>query len=155
MPGNRFAEFDILKGIGIILVLLGHTAIPMEAKNVIYMFHMPLFFLCSGLFFKSKNIPQQITNDAKRLLIPWLTFFAIYQLAYFAILQIPTPNITRYIEYVTENCSLLDEHSMWYFTIWFLPCLFLIRTLYNLIYRMCKGNIVAITAITWGGVFDW
>lgn len=152
MSGNRFAEFDILKGIGIILVLFGHTAIPMEAKNVIYMFHMPLFFFCSGLFYKSKSITQQITNDTKRLLIPWLTFFAIYQLAYFAILQIPAPNISRYIEYVTQNCSLLNEHSMWYPTIWFLPCLFLIRTLYKLIYRMCNGNIVAVTAITGGGI---
>ncbi|MGN0222518.1 MAG: acyltransferase family protein [Muribaculaceae bacterium] len=154
MNSNRFAEFDVLKGIGIILVLFGHTAIPMEAKNVIYMFHMPLFFLCSGLFYKSKSIPQQIANDAKRLLIPWLTFFVIYQLAYFAILQVPTPNISRYIDYVAENYSLLNEHSIWYFTIWFLPCLFLIRTLYNIIYRLCKGNNVAVAAIT-GVVFDW
>ena len=41
----------MLKGIGIILVVLGHTTHNDELSSWIYHFHMPLFFFLSGVFF--------------------------------------------------------------------------------------------------------
>ena len=43
----------MLKGIGINLVVLGHTTCNVELGNWIYHFHMPLFFFLSGVFFFS------------------------------------------------------------------------------------------------------
>ena len=48
--GKRLAHIDLLKGIGIILVLLGHLPINGIMHMLIYSFHMPLFFFCSGFF---------------------------------------------------------------------------------------------------------
>ena len=48
---QRLVQFDILKGIGILLVLLGHTDIVGIPKTFIYGFHMPLFFR----FFEEKS----------------------------------------------------------------------------------------------------
>ena len=48
---NRKQWLDIAKGIAIILMVIGHTSIPNIASNFIYAFHMPLFFIASGLFF--------------------------------------------------------------------------------------------------------
>ena len=45
---QRLVQFDILKGIGILLVLLGHTDIVGIPKTFIYGFHMPLFFFFSA-----------------------------------------------------------------------------------------------------------
>ena len=56
---NRLIEFDLMKGIGILLVILGHSVpdfpLNLRADNasrlieeVVYGFHMPLFFVCSG-----------------------------------------------------------------------------------------------------------
>lgn len=48
VDSNRIVSFDILKGGGILLVILGHIQIPYMLKTVIYSFHMPLFFFVSG-----------------------------------------------------------------------------------------------------------
>ena len=54
----RDITFDIAKGIGIVLVVIGHF-IPDNAPSwyigfvsVVYHFHMPLFFFVSGMFVK-------------------------------------------------------------------------------------------------------
>lgn len=39
---------DIAKGIGIILMVIGHADAPRLLKNWIYGFHMPLFFIIAG-----------------------------------------------------------------------------------------------------------
>ena len=71
---NRSCSADILKGIGIILVVMGHVTHDMPLKNWIYAFHMPLFFLLSGIFFKPTF--ENWKKSSKRLLIPYI-FFAI------------------------------------------------------------------------------
>ena len=40
------------KAIGIILMVVGHAISQNFAYRYIYMFHMPLFFFCSGYFYK-------------------------------------------------------------------------------------------------------
>jgi fucose 4-O-acetylase-like acetyltransferase len=52
---KRVAYIDIAKGIGIILVVMGHNdfaLISPFAHKLIYSFHMPMFFFMSGMFFK-------------------------------------------------------------------------------------------------------
>lgn len=49
MKNQRLQWLDIAKGITIILMVLGHTSIPKVASNFIWAFHMPLFFIASGL----------------------------------------------------------------------------------------------------------
>lgn len=59
--GKRIALFDNLKGLLVILVVFGHMMHPIHNDNpalstafdIIYLFHMPLFVLISGLFAKS------------------------------------------------------------------------------------------------------
>lgn len=42
----------IAKAMGIILMVIGHSGCPQVLFNIIYLFHMPLFFFCSGIFYK-------------------------------------------------------------------------------------------------------
>lgn len=42
----------IAKGIGIILMVIGHSGLDGYPTRLIYMFHMPLFFFLSGFCFK-------------------------------------------------------------------------------------------------------
>ena len=54
---KRIAWLDTAKGIGIILVVLGHSMSPILTGHMVmeslykflYMFHMPLFFFLSGV----------------------------------------------------------------------------------------------------------
>lgn len=79
---TRLNQFDILKAIGIILVIVGHTLDYNIIRNIIYSFHMPLFFLVSGYFLKVKTPVPPIKRLWKRLLIPYfLSCFIIVLLA--------------------------------------------------------------------------
>jgi len=50
LPGRtRLSFIDAAKGIGILLVVLGHSpGLPLFGVVLIYSFHMPLFFFISG-----------------------------------------------------------------------------------------------------------
>jgi len=46
---ERIEWLDIAKCITIILMVVGHTTIPKILSNFIWAFHMPLFFIASGM----------------------------------------------------------------------------------------------------------
>lgn len=50
MSEKRDTTWDAVKGIGIILVVIGHSGCPAYIHDFIYMFHMGLFFFASGKF---------------------------------------------------------------------------------------------------------
>lgn len=70
---NRLDYVDFLKGMGILLVIIGHT-INSVLRGVIFSFHMPLFFMTSGMtysFAVSKDDFYFKTRKAtKKLLMP-------------------------------------------------------------------------------------
>ena len=45
----------IAKALGIILMVIGHSGCPQVLFRIIYLFHMPLFFFCSGIFYKEMS----------------------------------------------------------------------------------------------------
>ena len=75
---QRIAYIDIAKGIGIWLMVLGHQNISELTRTYIYSFHMPLFFLISGMFFsKGMTVRQTLRSSVRTLLIPYLAFSLI------------------------------------------------------------------------------
>lgn len=48
---NRIPVIDIMRGLGIILVVMGHISCEPHLSCWIYSFHMPLFFFISGMSF--------------------------------------------------------------------------------------------------------
>lgn len=91
MDAKRLEWIDIAKGMGIILVVLGHTLVPQIRSEssfagflwiFIYNFHMPLFFFLSGFLFEKgldryDNKLKFIKNKAHYLIVPYL-FFSIF-----------------------------------------------------------------------------
>lgn len=60
----RINEIDIAKGIGIVLVMIGHTLPPDNpVRMFIYTFHMPLFFILVGMVMKAPNEKQNVVAD--------------------------------------------------------------------------------------------
>lgn len=70
---DRDSSIDLLKGLGIVAVILGHLEIPMLLRSFIYMFHMPLFFFLSGYLRKEKSYKacDIWSRYAKKLLYPY------------------------------------------------------------------------------------
>lgn len=78
---DRDSSVDIAKGIGIILVVFGHINAEETRflKECIYQFHVPFFFLISGMLFNFReNFYRFFIKKLNRLYLPaiiWLTIF--------------------------------------------------------------------------------
>ncbi len=90
---QHFREIDVCKGLGIILVVLGHSLKQTGVTNtvfdvllsVIYSFHMPLFFFLSGFvsakilkFTTGRERIEYVKSRAIRLLVPYFTVGILY-----------------------------------------------------------------------------
>lgn len=82
---GRQAGIDAAKGLGVLLVILGHslygTSVPQYVNQVIYSFHVPMFFVLAGYLQKQITHPGKfILKKIKRLFVPYLlyAFIAIF-----------------------------------------------------------------------------
>lgn len=75
---HRVHWIDVLKGIGIFLVIMGHTIKDTYVYNWIYSFHMPLFFFLSGFLIEQKpkidSYKIFLLQKCKSLLLPFIVF---------------------------------------------------------------------------------
>ena len=70
---ERIGYIDIAKAIGIISVIIGHMWWYQPEMNLMYSFHMPLFFLIGGFFIKRRKSFKEIVHQkAVRLLSPYV-----------------------------------------------------------------------------------
>ncbi len=121
---RRIDYIDIAKGIGIVLVVMGHNDFALISPfghKLIYSFHMPMFFFLSGMFFKP-DMPfwAFARRRFERVLKP---FFFTLLLIYFMTISFSKVSIsvatTRAIKAMYGNGHYLD-----WVQLWFLPHLF-------------------------------
>ena len=114
---KRLDYLDIAKGIGILLVIIGHCQIGHSQigmlgniHSYLYSFHMPLFFFISGMFFSNRATFVSLAKKRfKQLILPTIWFSIITVL-------------------IVEGLNLHVEWWDWSdhlpFSLWFLPVLF-------------------------------
>jgi fucose 4-O-acetylase-like acetyltransferase len=75
--------FSIFKALGILLILMGHTALKTPLFTFTYLFHIPLFFFVAGYFFNDTYIEKPLEFLRKKLIrlyVPWLTYGLLFVL---------------------------------------------------------------------------
>lgn len=130
----RSPALEVARGLGIILVVLGHVGgIPEWLRQAIYAFHMPFFFVLSGyLFNPEKAIPTQVAvHDARRLLVPWLFIAATS-----GVMALLFGHATAIDQFMLQLGGTLYgipflEKNFNCSPIWFLVCLFSVRYVYS------------------------
>ena len=121
---ERSVTVDVAKGIGILLVVLGHNAEFREgmhpAYEAIYLFHMPLFFFLSGVTFKAAEPLVALRKRFRSLLVPYLAMGALV-VAFDLLVAGPANAVDelRGILYGTGN-------ALRFVPLWFLPCLLVV-----------------------------
>lgn len=133
---------DLLKGIGMILVCIGHIKPDIFLETHIYSFHMPLFFFISGyLFIKSKySFSDFLKRRFNGLIKPYLGF-AIVSLIVGFIMG------TNNIKDIICNFLFLKGTVGWNSPIWFLVVLFITEMCYYFISKVkfkLKINIIVL-----------
>ena len=135
---KRVGYVDIAKGIGIILVVMGHNdfaLISPFAHKLIYSFHMPMFFFMSGMFFKPDLLFWSfIQQRFHRLLKP---FFVMLLLIYFASLSFSKVSLVMASRRLLKAMYGSGQYIDWV-QLWFLPHLFVVSLFAYLIIRTLR-----------------
>ena len=133
---NRVEWVDALKGFAIILIVFGHT-IPYSnhlssLQNYLVSFHVPLFFIISGLLYKEKK--ETFLKFFKRkfmtIMIPFYIFGLLYLIPYYFWGNSVAESLGKTnfnlignmlsLLYGTGRNEMLAQNS----SLWFLPCYF-------------------------------
>lgn len=134
---GRDNYIDILKGLGIILVIWGHSS--SFLFDEIYAFHMPLFFFLSGCFF-STHLPfiEFTKKKIRQLIIPYIIFYIISCIYYWILLGITG-------RFSIENLYSLKglfpyDNVVVNGPLWFFYALFWMSLLYYLLRKSVKND---------------
>lgn len=157
-----------MKAIGIIMVVLGHTrGISAIAKNIIFSFHMPLFFFISGFLFKSSYLQKKkvwfLTKYIRSLMIPYFVFGVLTYFTWLFILRHYGGDAGEAISPIRPVLGMLYGVGMskWLphnTPLWFLPCLFVIHVLFYGMARKTSGKLLALlvlSAVLTGHLLLW
>jgi polysaccharide biosynthesis protein PslL len=121
---KRIGYIDIARGIGILLVVLGHNdfgAVAPFARQVIYSFHMPLFFFLSGYFIDTSiGFWGFIIKRFNSILKPYL--FTIFMI-YFAAISFEKMSFQTALGRILKSLYASSYYIDWG-QLWFLPHLF-------------------------------
>lgn len=154
---------DIVKFIGIFLVVFGHSLQTFELTDTsvvfkhlwkyIYLFHMPLFFIIAGYLYKAKNKSDNYKKIIWGLLIPYF----IYQFSY---LPLKIGYLTLFQDYTflisLKKCCLgiiMGDLVGTNYSIpvcgpcWFIMCMIQIRLLFNNI-KLNTQNLILTTFLS-------
>lgn len=144
--GQRIEWVDILKGIAILLVVVGHTEYAEGASNpgktLIYSFHMALFFMLSGYtaalsLSRHPHLGRFIWRRFLSIMVPYICWMLAIPVIY-----APIEHISQY-SLQNALLGILSGWGQW----WFLPCLFILQlfyVLFTLIRRHMPGNTGAV-----------
>ena len=123
---KRIGYLDIARGIGILLVVLGHNdfeVISVFARQIIYSFHIPLFFFLSGYFIDT-SIPffDFFKKRFNGVLKPF--FFTLF-LIYFTSISFEKMGFNTAISRIVKSLYGTGHYIDWV-QLWFLPHLFVV-----------------------------
>ncbi len=143
---NRIDYLDIAKGIGILLVILGHIPYISEpVRQYIVSFHMPLFFIISGILIchtwkEEENTASFVKRKVRGLLLPYAFFSVIYLLIELCRIWVKgTGEWGNLFRQLFQSVCLQGVSVLWFF-----PALFFAESGFALIRRKCNHIITII-----------
>lgn len=143
---DRDITLDVLRGIGIFLVVFAHTN-NSRLSSVIYTFHMPLFFLISGCAQSYSRQRQSVgfMRYVQSLVVPYFAF-SLITFVYWVIIEwrfrpsdlapIYSGSMGLLDVRLQEFLNIFTAYSVndafeYNIVMWFLPCLFCCMVIYK------------------------
>ena len=155
----RITKIDSLRGLGILIVVMGHidpTPVGNSLIAYFYTFNVPLFFIVSGYLINSKNDSSSINfgkfvlKKIKQILIPYAAFFLISLFYGHVIVRLIFNQYVVPFDF-SETFNAFFLSSEWLnriptfnFALWFLPLFFLFQLTLGLVCRFLDSTIALI-----------
>ncbi|MCQ2546182.1 MAG: acyltransferase family protein [Clostridia bacterium] len=158
IENNRLDWLDVLKCIVMFAVICGHAATgdtPDTLRYYIYAFHIPLFFMISGMTFylqtekHDMSIGGMFLNKCRTLLWPYLIFNLLVipvWIVYFKLFDPGAGSVSGLlvaIAYSNPTWSSLPISASW-----FLTTLFLSLMVFYIIIRICRRKLLPIFIVS-------
>ncbi len=141
---ERETQMDVLRGLGIILIVLGHAAFPYT--HFLYLFHLIIFFILAGYFFKEEYVKDKVSLKKfimlkiKRLYVPFVIGNIICVLLNNFFIRCNLYDNINHNYFTFENIIvniikiiLFRANTEMLGATWFLPILFFISIIYAII----------------------
>ena len=133
---ERLSWLDVLKGIGIILVAIGHIYSNRIVFNWLYSFHMPLFFLAAGWVYKEKSVLTDIKRRIQTIVVPYFSF-GLLVLLYWQVIERRFRNSDMsFMDSLLGLFSGCYDNLDFNVHLWFLPCFFVTVALFNILVNL-------------------
>ena len=150
---KRNKTMDILRGLGILFVVLGHCIEKPIIKNFIYSFHLPFFFILAGYLYKEENQKEPGKYIIKKGKM-YIGYYVVYNTILVAlhniflslqIIEAPLYYPANYV-YGFLNSFLMTSLEPFSAAMWFLPVMLVSMILFHLIlcYQKDKKNQILI-----------
>lgn len=137
MKNARISAIDIVKGIGIVLVIIGH-ALPANStiRYLIYTFHMPLFFILAGMVMKTPERNRSLRED----FLEERKLFSAY--CFYSIVYVLFDIIVRKKDFDGLFWDIYQTASFFGISVlWFLPTMALAKILVKWICRISNKRL--------------
>lgn len=145
LPNRQF--WNIVKGIGIICVVLGHVAT--WSTRYLYLFHLPLFYFVSGYLFNEnkygKNPLKNVVSKLKSTYLPYVIIYLVIVLLHNVLYNAGLLQRATYL-YTTKdflyNIGLVfigSANELMGATLWFLPSILVGSILLGFIVYFSRG----------------
>lgn len=138
---KRFDYLDIAKGYGILAVVWAHIMHVGWSHEICYAFHMPLFFLISGMLFQKEKYPSFggfIKRRTKRLFVPYVLYSVATWGIWAAFRLLRGDAVESYWmpllqTFIAQGSGAYIVHNS---ALWFIPCLFAVEIMYFFVSKL-------------------
>ncbi len=127
ISNERLDFLDMARGIGILLVVIGHFYLEGSFREIIYYFHIPLFFVISGYLAKTER--KTIKDFVKKSKSKIISYFGLGVPVAIADWIINTDH--GFVDLINAIIKLIVQRR--YTTMWFLACLIVVELLFLLV----------------------
>lgn len=139
---QRIDYIDCVKGIGILLVILGHILPDTSPLKIsIYSFHMPLFFIAYGMVMKiGGGVKELIVKRSHEILFPYV----FWGLAFTGFTV--SKRLLCFFWSTNESIGMSGSNGM----LWFLPVMFLASIISNFVLGIAGKRRMVTVALSIG-----
>ena len=141
MMTKRNENVDIIKGFGILLMIMGHLGFKDAFAHYIHAFNMPIFFFMSGYLFSADHYTSSkdfILRKAYKLLIPYLCF-GLVNIAVDSFIVEGFDAMTTFKKLLSYNNNGLSTGG----ALWFLTALFFADVVFYVLFKYLDIRVAA------------
>ena len=147
----RIGYIDVARGIAILLMIIGHVLEKGLKRSIIYSFHMPLYIITSGYFYKDRPLKEELKKTVVGLLLPTVAII----IAVYFIRNVATGGIIPTLIDALKVVVVAHKYNykiVYPFgdvgVLWFVYLLVGVRLLFKLNKKISKENDILLLIIT-------